>query len=64
VRSAAERIARATDLVGDDEVVIISLMTSARGGGYVVAGVVVTDVDSGEYFEPSRLWPGLDGNPR
>ena len=30
---------------------------TARGVGYVVAGVMVSAEDEGEYFEPSELWP-------
>lgn len=33
------------------------LLNGAHYTGYVVAGVMVTCEDVGEYFEPSDLWP-------
>ena len=32
---------------------------TTRGVGYIVAGVMVSKEDEGEYFEPSELWPDL-----
>jgi hypothetical protein len=47
-----------TGLTCDGGVRLFSLRTS-HGVGYVVAGVMVSDEDEGEYFEPSKLWPAV-----
>ncbi|HET9061020.1 MAG TPA: hypothetical protein VFN61_13960 [Acidimicrobiales bacterium] len=53
----ARQIEAETGLTRDDHTRFFGLWTS-HGPGYVVAGVVVSDEDEGEYFEPSKLWPG------
>jgi hypothetical protein len=58
----SERITADTSLLPDDGTHFYRVEMSA-GSGYVVAGVVVEDEDSGEYFEPSKYWPGPEGNP-
>ena len=60
--SLSERIIADTGLLPDEGTRFYRVETHS-GCGYVVAGVVVEDEDSGEYFEPSRYWPGPDGNP-
>lgn len=63
--AAAARFTRETGLLVDENATLFELAT-ARGIGYVVAGVVVAEEDHGEYFEPSKYWPGPQaetGNP-
>jgi hypothetical protein len=57
---AASEITEATGLLQDEETVFFALDTST-GAGYVVAGVVTEVEDEGEYFEPSKVWPGPEG---
>jgi hypothetical protein len=52
----AERITRATGLLPDDDRTFFTL-TGSNFAGYVVAGVVVSCEDTGDYFEPSEVWP-------
>ena len=52
-----QQIEAETGLTRDDGTHFFCLRTS-HGVGYVVAGVVVSEEDEGEYFEPSKLWPG------
>ncbi len=52
-----------TDLRPVEGTVFFDIASSGRTG-FVVAGVVVEDEDEGEYFEPSRYWPGPEGIAR
>ena len=52
-----------TGLLPDEQTVFFEVASSGRTG-FVVAGVVVEDEDEGEYFEPSKYWPGPDGRVR
>lgn len=51
-----ERITRETGLLPDEDHEFFSVYCS-NFVGYVVAGVVVDVEDTGEYFEPSAVWP-------
>lgn len=53
----AQRIEAETGLTRGEGAQFFGLWTAHRVG-YVVAGVVITEEDEGEYFEPSALWPG------
>lgn len=57
------RIGEATGLLPDAETTFFEVECSGRRG-FVVAGVVVEYEDEGEFFEPSKYWPGPDGLPR
>ena len=61
--AAAREISDATGLLPDEETKFFTIESSS-GRGYVVAGVVAVSEDEGEYFEPSKLWPVLEGGPR
>ena len=61
--AAAREISDATGLLPDEETKFF-IIDSSSGRGYVVAGVVAVTEDEGEYFEPSKLWPGFEGGPR
>lgn len=50
------RIIQETGLLPDDDRTFFS-MVSSNSTGYVVAGVVISCEDSGEYYEPSQVWP-------
>jgi hypothetical protein len=50
------RISAETGLLPSEDTTIFTVRAGAFDG-YVVAGVCVAAEDSGEYFEPSRLWP-------
>lgn len=52
-----------TGLMPDEGTVFFEIETSGRTG-FVVAGVVVVDEDQGEFFEPSKYWPGPGGFTR
>ena len=54
-------VVTATAILPDDDHHFYSLISSSLAG-YVVAGVVVSDEDQGEYFEPSKLWPSKLSN--
>jgi len=55
-----ERIVEATGLLPDADTTFFEVECSGRRG-FVVASVAVQDEDEGEFFEPSRYWPGPDG---
>lgn len=57
---AAVEITEMTGILPDDETAFFALKSSTSTG-YVVAGVVAEVEDAGEYFEPSKLWPGPEG---
>ena len=59
---AEKRIIEATGLLPDADATFFELECSGRRG-FVIAGVAVEDEDEGEFFEPSRYWPGPDGLP-
>jgi len=52
----AQRIEAETGLTRGEGARFFGLWTSHRVG-YVVAGVVVSEEDEGEYYESSKLWP-------
>ena len=56
-----ERIIRETGLLPDGDRKFFSVLGS-NFTGYVVAGVVVSCEDSGEYDEPSQVWPDGPGH--
>jgi hypothetical protein len=56
-----ERIVKETGLLPDDDRKFFSVIGS-NFTGYVVAGVVVSCEDSGEYYEPSQVWPDGPGH--
>jgi hypothetical protein len=56
----AREIADATGLLPDEETQFFAI-DSSTGRGYVVAGVIAVTEDEGEYFEPSKIWPGPEG---
>lgn len=51
----AKRIASETGILREES--HFFAIETARGVGYVVAGVMVSREDEGEYFDPSELWP-------
>jgi hypothetical protein len=53
----AKRIEADTGILA--EVSRFFAIETAHGLGYIVAGVMVSREDAGEYFEPSELWPDL-----
>lgn len=55
------KIRIATGLSPNDDRRFFSLETSTSAG-YVVASVMVSTEDSGEYYEPSRVWPDTPGS--
>jgi hypothetical protein len=55
-----ERIIKATGLLPDEDRKFFSMIGS-NFTGYVVAGVMVSVEDAGEYFEPSEVWPDGPG---
>lgn len=56
-----ERIIKETGLLPDDDRKFFSMLGS-NFTGYVVAGVVASCEDSGEYYEPSQVWQDGPGN--
>jgi hypothetical protein len=52
-----------TGLLPGEGTVFFEVESSGRIG-FVVAGVVVEDEDEGEFFEPSKYWPGPEGFAR
>ena len=53
----AERIERETGILPDDRR-FFAVETAGRIG-YIVAAVMVSEEDEGEYFDPSKLWPEM-----
>jgi hypothetical protein len=53
----SKRIEGDTGILAEDSR-FFAIETAGRLG-YVVAGVMVSKEDEGEYFEPSELWPDL-----
>lgn len=58
----AARITEETGLLPDEDALFFRVESADRTG-YVVAGAMAEDEDSGEYFEPSKYWPGPGGLP-
>ena len=56
-RAETERIVKETGLLAEDDYTFFSVIDS-NFTGYIVASVVVSCEDSGEYYEPSQVWPG------
>lgn len=50
------QISAETGLLPSEHTVIFTIRAGPLAG-YVVAGLCVTAEDTGEYFEPSHLWP-------
>ena len=52
----AARLSERTGQVGDAETVFF-VVRSGSYAGFVIAGMCMEFEDSGEFFEPSQLWP-------
>lgn len=55
-----ERIIKETGLLPDEDRTFFSVIGS-NFTGYIVAGVGISCEDSGEYYEPSEIWPDGPG---